>query len=525
MDPGAQALMSAVRGAFAPFASTILLVLGVIAGEPSASLAAEPAVAAAGRALPKRPNVVLILADDLGYGDLGCYGATRIKTPNTDRVAAQGLRFTDCHSTSAVCTPSRYSLLTGAYAWRKPGTGIASDRTPLLIDPGSPTLPQLMKTAGYATACIGKWHLGLGAGDMDWNGKIAPGPLEVGFDSCFIMPATGDRVPCVFVEDHRVAGLDPTDPLFVGPREGGTKEPTGRTNPELLTLTSSRSHDGTIVNGIARLGVMAGGKAARWKDEDIADTLTSRAVNFIERSKSQSFFLYFSTHDIHVPRVPNQRYRGKSGCGVRGDVVEQFDGSVGQIMDTLDRLKLSDNTLVLITSDNGPVVDDGYADGAKADQNGHEIAGPYRGGKYTLYEGGTRVPFIARWPGKISPAQTAALVSQVDLVASLATVCGYKLSAVAAPDSFDVLPALLGQKKEGREYLIEQASAPQSLAVRKGQWKLMMPTDGPGGGKTELYNLADSPGERKNVADQQPEKVGELSTLLARAKKSGRTRP
>jgi arylsulfatase A-like enzyme len=487
----------------------------------SGALAVPSVLKAAGAAAPpagRRPNIIVILADDLGYGDVGCYGATSIKTPNLDRLASQGLRFTDGHSTSSVCTPSRYSLLTGQYAWRKPGTGIASSETPLLIEPGSPTLPQLMKNAGYATACIGKWHLGLGTGALDWNGKIAPGPLEVGFDSCFIMPATGDRVPCVFIEDHHVAGLDPQDPLFVGDQKAGVKEPTGQDNPELLKIRPSRSHNGTIVNGISRLGSMSGGQSARWKDEDIADTITGRAVSFIEKNQAKPFFLYFCTHDPHVPRVPHERFRGASGCGVRGDVIVELDACVGRIMDALDRLELADDTLVVFSSDNGPVVDDGYADGAKDALNGHDPAGRYRGGKYQLAEGGTRVPFVVRWPGKVSPGESAALVSQVDLLASLATVSGYEVPRAAAADSQDLLPALLGRRKEGRESLIVQAQFASALAVRNGRWKLISPAADAPGGQAELYDLASDPGERTNLAGRRPEKVKELMALLRQAK-------
>ena len=495
--------------------------LGALAASKMRAVGAVTAAAAT----PARPNVIVIIADDLGYGDVGCYGATRIHTPNIDRLASQGVRFTDGHATASVCTPSRYALLTGQYAWRKPGTGIGSSKTPLLLEPGSPTLPQLMKTAGYATACIGKWHLGLGRDDVDWNGTIAPGPLEVGFDSSFIIVATGDRVPCVFVDGHHVAGLDPKDPISVGAKDDAGKEPTGRSNPELLTLKPSRGHDGTIVNGISRGGFMSGGKAARWKDEEIADTLTGRAVSFIEQNRAKPFFLYFSTHEPHVPRVPGERFRGKSGCGVRGDAIEEFDGCVGRIMDTLDRLKLADNTLVLFTSDNGPVVDDGYADGAKEALNGHEPAGPFRGGKYHLHEGGTRVPFIVRWPAAVKPGTSGALVSQVDLVASLAGVSGYVLPGAAAPDSVDVLPALLGRSQEGRESFVAQGQAPTALAFRKGPWKLIPPAEGAPVSKTELYNLAEDPGERNNLAARLPERVNELAALLARVQSQGRSRP
>ena len=310
------------------------------------------------------PNVVLIYADDLGYGDVGCYGARLVKTPHIDRLAARGVRFTDAHSSSATCTPSRYSLLTGQYAWRKKGTRVLPGDAALILEPGRPTLASLFKEAGYSTACIGKWHLGLGRGDLDWNGEIRPGPLEVGFDYSFIIPATGDRVPCVYVENHRVAGLDPSDPIRVSYREPIPGEPTGRTHPELLKVKYSSGHNAAIVNGISRIGHMSGGKAARWVDEEMAATLVSKALAFIERSRRNRFFLYFSTHDIHVPRAPHKQFVGTTGCGVRCEAIAQLDWCVGRILDTLERFGLTRNTLVLFTSDNGPVVDDGYADGS-----------------------------------------------------------------------------------------------------------------------------------------------------------------
>ena len=260
----------------------------------------------------EKPYIVFILADDIGYGDLGCYGATLVKTPNLDRLAKEGRRFTDAHSPASTCTPTRRALLTGTYSWRQqPGSSIAPGDAPLSIPPGSATLPALLKQAGYKTGAIGKWHLGLGGqGGPDWNGEIKPGPLEIGFDYAFFMPATGDRVPCVYVEDHRIVGLDPADPIKVSYASKIGDEPTGAANPELLKLKHTHGHDNTIVNGVGRIGWMTGGKAARWADEDMADTYTQKAIGFIERSNEQPFFLYFATHNIHVPRVPNPRFKG-----------------------------------------------------------------------------------------------------------------------------------------------------------------------------------------------------------------------
>jgi arylsulfatase A-like enzyme len=472
----------------------------------------------------KPRNIVLIYADDLGYGDVGCYSATKVKTPNIDRLARGGLRFTDGHCTSATCTPSRYSLLTGEYAWRKKGTGILTGDAGLIIEPGRPTLPSVLKQAGYTTAVVGKWHLGLGKGGegnkVDWNGDVKPGPLEIGFDYAFLIPATGDRVPCVYVENHRVVGLDPNDPIKVSYTGKIGDEPTGKQNPDLLKVKPSHGHDATIVNGISRIGWMAGGQAARWKDEDMADVITAKAATFIERNKDKPFFLFFSTHDIHVPRVPHPRFAGKSGCGTRGDVIEQLDDSVGGVMKALERHGLADNTLLIFSSDNGPVVDDGYQDGSVADLNGHVPAGPLRGGKYSPYEGGTRVPFIARWPKRIKPGTTSdALVCQIDFLASFAALAGKELPAGAGPDSQNTLAALLGEAPTGRDHLIEQGGG-VALAVRKGHWKFIPARPAAKAGP-ELYNLAEDLGEKKNVAGEHPEVVKEMRELLQKTRGGG----
>jgi arylsulfatase A-like enzyme len=481
----------------------------------------------------EKPNIIIIYADDLGYGDVSCYGATKIKTPNIDRLGKQGLLFTNAHSTSATCTPSRYSLLTGEYAWRKKGTGVATGDATAIIQPGRTTIASILKKAGYTTGVVGKWHLGLGTAEgADWNGEIKSGPMDIGFDYNFILPATGDRVPCVFVENRRVVGLDPNDPIKVSFKDPILTLPTGKDHPELLKMHPSHGHDMTIVNGISRIGYMSGGKSALWIDEDIADVITGKAVKFIEQNKAKPFFLYFATHDIHVPRVPHQRFVGISGMGPRGDAILEFDWSVGEIMKTIENLNLSEKTLIIVTSDNGPVVDDGYKDQAVELLGDHKPAGPLRGGKYSLFDGGTRVVFIARWNGKIKPGSTDALFSQIDLMASFASLTGQSLSNDDAPDSFNNINALLGKSDKGREWLVEHAGR---LTLIKEDWKFIEP--GPGvkvqvntntetgnDPEPQLYNLKTDLGERKNVAVQNPLVVKELTDMLQKIRNDGRTR-
>jgi arylsulfatase A-like enzyme len=456
--------------------------------------------------LPQRPNIIIILADDLGYGDLSCYGATKVKTPNIDHLAAGGLRFTDAHSSSATCTPSRYALLTGEYPWRKKGTDILPGDASLIIPPGTTTIASLLKSAGYTTGVVGKWHLGLGDGNIDWNTEIKPGPRELGFDYSFLIPATGDRVPCVFVENQRVVGCESNDPIQISYKSPIGTGPTGKDHPEMLKMKLSEGHDGTIVNGISRIGFMSGGHAARWKDEDIAATLTGKACKFIEENKGNPFFLYFATHDIHVPRVPGQRFAGSSGCGVRGDVIQQFDWSVGEIAKVIHRLNIATNTLLIVTSDNGPIVDDGYADGAEENLNGHKPAGPLRGTKYTIWEGGTRVPWIEYWPGQIHPGKTGALVCQIDLLRTFAALTHTTVPTGQARDSQDQLWALLGEAKRGRLLLVEHATG---LALRDGNWKYIPGTT------PQLYNLQQDIGETNNIAGSHP-KVVEGNDIMLR---------
>ncbi len=510
-------------------------VLSLAAAFPTPGAAAQPGA--------QRPNIIFILADDIGYGDLGCYGATRVQTPNCDRLAREGVRFTDAHAPAAVCTPTRYAVMTGQYAWRNPaGASILSGEAPLAIDPAMTTVPSHLKQAGYTTALVGKWHIGLGQGDLDWNQDIKPGPLELGFDYAFYFPATGDRVPCVFVENHRIVGLDTNDPIRVSYKAQVGYDPTGKDHPELLKMKPSHGHDQTIVNGISRIGWMAGGRSARWVDEQMADTLTKKAVAFIEQNRDKPFFLYFATHDIHVPRVPHDRFKGKSGCGIRGDVIQEFDASVGAVLATLDRLKLAERTLVVVTSDNGGVMDDGYADGAVADANRHKCNGALRGFKGSLWEGGHREPFLARWPGRIKAGSASGeLICLVDMLATFAAVAGRDLPNDAGPDSFNVLPALLGQKRDQpiRDHLVMQTGGTNRLAIRVGSWKLIPGVRGaqtkaaaqpaPQAGystapNVQLFDLANDLSETNNLAEQNPEKVRELRGLLQKIRASGRSR-
>ncbi len=484
-----------------------------------------PALFATGaKAASTTPNIVIIYGDDIGYGDFSCYGAEAVKTPNVDRLAREGLRFTSGYSSSGTCTPSRYSMLTGEYAFRKKGTGVLPGDAAMIIEPGRVTLPSILQKAGYATAAIGKWHLGLGAGRsaLDWNKEISPGPREIGFSYSFIMAATGDRVPCVYLENQRVVGLDPSDPIRVSYEEPFPGEPVAKANRGALKQDWSHGHNFGIVNGIGRIGYYQGGKAALWKDEDMADTFTSKALAFIERSKDKPFFLYFATHDVHVPRVPHPRFVGKTAMGPRGDAIVQFDWCVGQVLKKLDDLQLADNTLVLLSSDNGPVLDDGYKDGAGEKVGNHRPAGPFRGGKYSLFEGGTRMPFIVRWPARVKPGVSDAIVSQVDFPATFAALAGQRPNPATMPDSQNVLPALLGESRTGRDHVVQHSGR---LALRAGNWKYISP--GPVRDTLDasekksaafpngaLFDLSTDPGETKNLAEEHPEKVKELASQL-----------
>lgn len=481
----------------------------------------------------EKPNVIIILADDLGYGDLECYGATRVKTPNVNRLAAEGIRFTDAHAVAATSTPSRYSLLTGEYAWRKPDTDVAAGNAGMIIRPEQFTMADMFKSAGYSTCAIGKWHLGLGdrTGEQDWNAPLPAGLADLGFDYHYIMAATADRVPCVFIEQGSVANYDAAHPIEVSYQKNFDGEPTGRDNPELLyNLKPSHGHDMSIVNGISRIGYMKGGGKALWKDENIADSITAHAIGFMTQHKDEPFFMYVATNDVHVPRFPHERFRGKNEMGLRGDAIAQFDWTVGQILAALDRLKLADNTLVILTSDNGPVVDDGYADRAEELLGDHKPAGPWRGGKYSAFEGGTAVPVIVRWPKKIDGGKESdVLLSQIDWLSSLSKLVGARLPKGSAPDSEEHLGCLLGTDSTDRPWVIEQASD-HTLSVRTKQWKYIEPSDGPKmvpwGPKIEtgylaspqLYDMTKAIDEQQNVATQHPEEVFSLQDVLRKVR-------
>jgi len=474
----------------------------------------------------KYPNIIILYADDLGFGDVGCYGATEIPTPNVDRLAAQGIRFTNGYATAATCTPSRYSLLTGAYPWRNPRAAILTGDAPIIIEPGSPTLPGMLQRAGYRTGVVGKWHLGLGQGDLDWNRDISTTPNDVGFDYSFIMPATNDRVPCVYLENRRVVNLDPDDPIEVtyADEKVFPSELTGREHPELLRVTHSHGHDGTIVNGVGRIGHMRGGRSALWTDETMAETFAKKAVEFIAANREQPFFLYYALHQPHVPRLPNPRFKGATKLGARGDVIVEMDWCVGEMLNALDRLGIRENTIVIFSSDNGPVLDDGYRDGAEELRDDHRPAGPLRGGKYSLFDGGTRIPFILSWPGSVQPGESAALVSHVDFHASFAALTGQQLGDEEAPDSLNVLDALLGRSGTGREELVVEGTRSKTV-YRRGDWTYIPPYQGPqvnvntntelgNSLDPQLYDLSRDIGQITNLAAAFPARAAEMQARL-----------
>lgn len=502
----------------------LLIYLGVGASVLTGCSSGKTKRAEDGKTLP---NVILLLADDIGYGDLSPYGEPTVYTPQVERLAKCGLRFTDAHAVAATSTPSRYSLLTGHYSWRRNDTGVAAGNAGMIIRPEQQTVADLFKQQGYATGAVGKWHLGLAdkTGSQDWNGHITPGPSDIGFDYSYIMAATGDRVPCVWVENERVVGLDPSDPIMVSYQKPFEGEPLGRTHPELLTKlrpSPNHGHDQAIVNGISRIGYMKGGSGALWEDENIADSITQKAVKFIENNANKPFFLYLGTNDIHVPRYPHQRFVGKSGMGPRGDAIMQFDYTVGAVLDALERLDIADNTMIILTSDNGPVVDDGYADQAVELLGDHRPWGDLRGGKYSNFEAGTRIPLIISWPSKIKPGVSDALVSHIDIMASMATLLNAKIADGAAPDSHDALQTLLGKKEKGRPYIIEKAG---SISVYDGRWKYIAPSNGyaydrltnielGNNQQPQLYDLENDLNEQHNVAQEYPDIVKRMAEIL-----------
>ena len=484
----------------------------------------------AGPALAEKtpPNVVLIFADDLGYGDLGCYGATKINTPNIDKLAAEGRRFTDAHSASAVCTPSRYALLTGEYPHRIGISAPVFDKTGLIIDPEQTTMADVLKDAGYRTACIGKWHLGFGDKRPDWNGELKPGPLELGFDYYYGVPVVNSHPPFVYVENHRVVGLVEDDPIVYG------KPAKTKTYPEKMGV-----------------GKMGGGDAAHalYDDAMVGTHLTKKAVSWIKQKKDDPFFLYFSTTNIHHPFTPHPRFVGSSECGLYGDYTHELDWMVGEITRTLEEESLAENTLIIFTSDNGGMLNE---TAQRAWKMGHEQNADLFGFKFDAWEGGHRVPFIVKWPGRV-PAGTVsdALICNVDLLATVAEITGVSYPEGQAQDSVNLLPAFTEASPEPvRDELVVAAWKQTHLSLRKGDW-MFIPKQlgggfqskkvgshtfgGPAGaqfakrvnsdiaeGKLkknaapgQLYNLKDDPNQTTNLYRKHPDIVKQMAAALA----------
>lgn len=468
-----------------------------------------------------RPNVIIILADDLGYGDVSAYGSGTIDTPCIDRLAEEGVRLDNAYSTSATSTPSRYALMTGMYPWKNINARILDGDAPLIISENQFTLPKMMQGIGYSTAAIGKWHLGMGKGNVDWNSTVRPGAKEVGFDYSYIIAATNDRVPTVYVENGDVVGLEADDPIYVDYSENFEGEPTALDHPEMLRMEWSHGHNNSIVNGIPRIGYMKGGEKARWKDEEMAERFSLKVKEFIAENKDRPFFLYYGLHEPHVPRVPAARFAGSTPMGPRGDAIAEADWCVGELLSYLDSLELLENTLIIFSSDNGPVLDDGYADGAVELAGDHKPAGGLRGGKYSLFDGGTHVPMFVYWKGHTVHSESDALVSQLDFLASLAALTG-----AVIPDGLDsenCLDALLGRKgAEGRSHLVSEADG--RLALRSGDWSMLPPYDGPERNITgnelgnlaeyALYNMTEDPAQQHNLASEYPRLLDSLKRVF-----------
>lgn len=478
----------------------------------------------------RKPNIVIMYVDDLGFGDLGCYGAEDIKTPNLDALAESGLRFTEAYSTSPVCTPARYSLMTGLYPSRREGVHILPGDAKCLIELDNYTLPKMLKDNGYHTGIVGKWHLGLSDGEkpIDWNRPVHHTPLDVGFDECFIFPATADRVPCVYFDGRNVVNLDPNDPIEVSYADENPfpEMPTGREHPELLKMQASHGHDMAIVNGVGRIGYMRGGKAALWKDEDLAETFLGRAKDFVVEHKDEPFFLYYALHQPHVPRLPSAKFVGATGLGPRGDVIAEMDWCVGELMNTLKENGLLEDTIIVFSSDNGPVLDDGYQDRAYDLNHEHRPTGPLRGGKYSRYEGGIRIPFLVSQPGTIKPGVSHAIISQVDLLASFASMLGAEIPEC---DSKDMYKALIGEDGFGRDEVYAEGIG-KGKVLRQGKWLYIEPDEGDpyiwtvqietaASRDPQLYNLEYDIGEVKNLAYRYPEIVKRMHERIQEIKR------
>lgn len=453
------------------------------------------------------PNILIILADDLGFGDVGCYGATKIKTPNIDRLAREGRRFTDAHSPASVCSPSCYGLLSGRYPWR-----LHQKNNDYHLEHDRMNIASMLKTRGYRSAAIGKWHLGYG---KDWNHPPITGPLEVGFDYHFGVPQNHNDPYRAFIENHDIVGRVPGEPFRV---VKGRDFPEGLAQPRVEDLVSG--------------------------------TLVTKALHFIEENRDRSFFLYFTPVIPHTHITPAERFRGRSAAGLYGDYIQELDDHVGRILGALERYQLSGRTLVIFTSDNGAAPKDfkgtqstalnlaSEAGGvreksrtAKEDARalGHRANGPWHDGKGTPFEGGHRIPFIARWPEKI-PAGTVSdeTICFTDLLATTAAILNVALPDGEGGDSFNILPALRGERLEApiRELTVVQGDTrDDSLAVRSGQWKFIESKTSKGGFQHQLYDLVSDPGETQNLATEHPKVVKELAAALAEVRDKGRSRP
>jgi arylsulfatase A-like enzyme len=468
----------------------------------------------------EKPNVIVILADDLGYGDVSAYGSSTIHTPHIDSLARSGVCFTNGYATSATSTPSRYALMTGMYPWKNKDAKILSGDAPLIIGENQFTLPKMMQQCGYVTGAIGKWHLGMGDGQVNWNETVRPGAKEIGFDYSCLIAATNDRVPTVYVENGNVVGLDPSDPIEVSYEDNFEGEPTATTHPELLKMEWVHGHNNSIVNGIPRIGYMKGGRQARWKDEDMADYFISKVKGFITEHKATPFFLYYGLHEPHVPRAPHSRFVGKTGMGPRGDAIAEADWCVSELLAHLKKEGLLENTMIIFSSDNGPVLNDGYKDGAQELAGNHNPAGGLRGGKYSLFDGGTHVPLFVYWKGKIKPVVSDALICQVDILASLGSMVHARVPE--GLDSEDLLPTLLGKEQTARKNVVLEAQG--RMALRSGDWIIMPPYQGSERnltgnelgnlGEYGLFNAREDRSQHHNAAMEQPALLDSLREVF-----------
>ena len=464
----------------------------------------------------EKPNVIVILADDLGFGDVSAYGSTTIHTPNIDSLAHGGVCFMNGYATSATSTPSRYALMTGMYPWKNKDAKILPGDAPLIINENQFTLPKMMQQCGYVTGAIGKWHLGMGEGNVNWNETVKPGAKEIGFDYSCLIAATNDRVPTVYVENGDVVGLDPADPIEVSYEHNFEGEPTAISHPEMLKMQWAHGHNNSIVNGIPRIGYMKGGQKARWKDEDMADYFVDKVKNFVTEHKDAPFFLYYGLHEPHVPRAPHQRFVGKTTMGPRGDAIVEADWCVGELLAHLKKEGLLEKTLIIFSSDNGPVLNDGYKDGAPELAGDHLPAGGLRGGKYSLFDGGTHIPLFVYWKGKIQPVVSDALVCQVDILASLGSMIHADLPE--GLDSRNYLDAFFGKEQTARKDVVLEAQG--RMAYRSGDWIMMPPYKGSERnltgnelgnlGEYGLFNVKADRTQHQNVAAQQPELLDSL---------------